>query len=328
MLSRVADSIYWLCRYMERAENLARFVDVNLHLNLDLPDDLNGQWEPLVRTTGESPLFQKRHEHFDQQSVIDFLVCDSSYPNSILSCVHAARENARSVREIISTEMWEQINAFYHTLSEACEAGAAEDNPHKLLREVREESHLFFGIMHATMSHNEGWHFGRLAQHLERADKTSRILDMKYYILLPEVQDVGTPFDNLQWASLLKSASAYEMYRKQYGRIDYQRVAEFLILDPYFPRAIRYSLVQAELSLHRISGSPLDRFANQGEKLMGKLRSELDYTQIEDIIGGGMHEFIDSLQTRLNTVGQAIYDEYIALRPTGASPLSKQEQLQ
>jgi uncharacterized alpha-E superfamily protein len=160
-----------------------------------------------------------------------------------------------------------------------------------------------------------------MARLLERADKTSRILDVKYFILLPALTDVGTPFDDIQWAAVLKSASAFEMYRKRFGRLRPDRVADFLILDREFPRAMHYCVVKAEESLHAISGSPLGTFQNLAEQRLGRVRSELDYAQIQEIIHGGLHEFLDAFQTKLNHVGDAIYHTFFALRPVAVPPV-------
>ena len=187
MLSRVASSIYWLNRYVERAENYARFIEVNLNLSLDLPRGTAEQWEPLVATTGDHESFASRHGKATKDAVIQFLSSDAANPNSILSCLVAARENARSVREVISTDMWEQVNRFHLMVREAVSRGLSSQNLHAFLAEVKANSHLFLGISDATMSHGEGWHFARLGRLLERADKTSRILDVKYFMLLPTV---------------------------------------------------------------------------------------------------------------------------------------------
>lgn len=314
MLSRVAESIYWLNRYVERAENVARFVDVNLHLLLDSP--LEGsvqQWQPLVVTTGDGDRFQERYGTATAKNVLQFLTFDADYPNSILSCVKAARENSRAVRETISSEMWEQINSFYLWVQEAAQHEADEDYLLNFYQEVKVASHLFAGVMDATMAHNEGWHFGYLGRLLERADKTARILDVKYYILLPSVQDVGTPLDSLQWIALLKSASAYEMYRKRQRRITPQSVAKFLLLDSEFPRSIQFCLVQAERSLHQITGSPVGNWAYTSERTLGRLRSELEYTTLDEVFSVGLHEFLDKLQSQLNTVGKNIHEDFMAV---------------
>ncbi len=313
MLSRVADSIYWLTRYVERAENVARFIDVNLNLLLDAPLATQ-QWEPLVLTTGDLSFFQQHYGEFTAENVIRFLTFDSSYPNSIVSCVQAARENGRSVREIISSEMWEKINDFYFMVREASQTSHISELS-DFFTHVKMSSHLFAGVMDATMSHNEGWHFGQIGRMLERADKTARILDVKYFILLPSVRDVGTPLDELQWISLLKSASGYEMYRKRQHRILPQGIAEFLILDREFPRSIQFCLIHAERSLHRITDGTPGIWRNPVERALGRLRSELDYLTIEEISERGLHEFLDDLETRLNDVGTQIFETFFALEP-------------
>jgi uncharacterized alpha-E superfamily protein len=312
MLSRVADSIYWLNRYVERAENIARFVDVNLTLLLDSPPGVQQQWSPLILTTGDLALFKERYGEATAENVIQFLAFDAEYSNSILSCLKAARENARSVREIISSEMWEQVNTFYHQVKDASPApqlaGLSE-----FFSEVKLSSHSFAGIMDATMSHNEAWHFGQLGRLIERADKTARILDVKYFILLPSPQDVGTTLDELQWIALLKSASGYEMYRKCQHRITPQDVANFLLLDREFPRSVLFCLLQAEWSLHQISGTSIGRWTNPAERTLGKLRSELEFITIEEVIKSGLHEFLDLTQSRLNSVGGIIFETFFAL---------------
>jgi uncharacterized alpha-E superfamily protein len=319
MLSRAADAIYWISCYIERAENVARFIDVNLNLMLDLPVGTSEQWAPLVHTTGDLLLFQQRYGQATKENVEAFLTFDTDNPNSILSCLRMARENARSVREIISSEMWEQVNTFYLMVRAAASEGRVMEAPHQFFTEVKMASHLFVGITDATMSHGEGWHFGRMGRLLERADKTSRILDVKYFILLPAVADVGTPFDDIQWAAVLKSASAFEMYRKRHGRLVPDRVADFLILDREFPRAMHDCIVKAEESLHAISGSPLGAFQNLAEQRLGRLRSELDYAQIQEIIASGLHEFLDAFQAKLNRVGNAICETFFALRPMASN---------
>ena len=205
MLSRVANSVYWMGRYFERAENVARFVDVNLNLMLDVSPAYGEQWEPLVRTTGDHRAFVERYGKPTQEKVMHFLTFDDQNQNSILSCLTKARENARSVREIVSSEMWEQINRAYLFVSNEASKRTYMETPHDFYNEVRLSGHLFSGLTDATMSHSEAWHFIRMGRLLERADKTSRIVDVKYYILLPAVEDVGSPLDDLQWAALLKS---------------------------------------------------------------------------------------------------------------------------
>jgi uncharacterized alpha-E superfamily protein len=326
MLSRVADSIFWMGRYIERAENVARFIDVNLHMILDLPVGSKEQWEPLVITSGDLERFAARYgTGATQENVIRFLAFDAENPNSIVSCLRVARENARSVREIISSEMWEQVNTFYLMVTSPGAVRRAKESPHDLFTEIKMASHLFEGLTETTMSHGEGWHFCRLGRLLERADKTTRLLDVKYFILLPRLTDVGSPFDDIQWSAVLRSASGFEMYRKRHGRVAPDPIVDFLLLDSEFPRAVHYCLINAEESLHAISGTPVGTFRNSAEQRLGQLRSELGYTRVDDILAGGLHEFLDGLQAKLNQVGDAICETFFALRPVGAGAARRGE---
>jgi uncharacterized alpha-E superfamily protein len=170
------------------------------------------------------------------------------------------------------------------------------------------------------MSHNEGWHFCRVGRMLERADKTSRILDAKYFLLLPTVDAVGTPYDDIMWAAVLRSTSALEMYLKRFQQISPTRIVEFLVLDREFPRAVHYCINAADDSLRAISGTRLGTFRNAAEQRLGRISAELNYTQVPEIIGSGLHEFLDELQVRLNGVGDAIYNTFFALQPISALP--------
>lgn len=312
MLSRVANSIYWMSRYMERAENVARFIEVSLHLMLDMHTD-EGQWEPLVSTTGDLDMFKERYGEPTRENVLDFLTFDRENPNSILSTLTMVRENARSIREIISSEMWEQINKFYYFVRDSALSGVATDTPQDFYQRVKSESHLYAGIADSTMNRGEDWHFARMGRLIERADKTSRIIDVKYFILLPKPEDVGTPIDNIQWAALLKSASALDMYRRKYEQITPESVVQFLLLDRNFPRAILYCVIMAEASLHSITGTPAGMFQNEAERRMGRLHAELTYARIDEIIRQGLHEYLDRFQTELNNVGDSIRDTFFAL---------------
>lgn len=321
MLSRVANAVYWMTRYIERAENVARFVDVNLNLTLDLPEGHEGQWEPLVITTGDSAVFQERFGAPTKENVIHFLTFDGENPNSILSCLREARECGRSVREVISSEMWQQVNRSYLAVQDAIESGTASASPPEFFARVKMDSHLFAGLMDATMSHNEAWHFGRMGRLLERADKTSRILDVKYFMLLPRPSEVGSPLDDLHWQAVLKSASALEMYRKdRRRRITPSDVADFLILDREFPRSIRYCVTKAEESLQTIGGTPRRTFQNKAEKRLGRLRSELDYLDVRDVFQKGLHEFLDGIQTEINYVGDGIHETFFAANAVEVAP--------
>lgn len=318
MLSRVANSIYWIGRYAERAENIARLIEVNLQMILDLPSGSGEQWEPLIIITGDDAAFYRRHGSATRQNAIQFLSFEAENPNSIIACLRAARENARTVREAISSEMWEHINSCYLMVSAAALNRSIAVQPSDFLSEIRKASQLFDGITDATMLHGEGWHFYHLGQQLERADKTSRLLDVKYFILLPSAADVGTTLDDVQWAAMLRSASALEMYRKRHGHIAPDKVIQFFVLDSEFPRSILCCITTANDSLHAISGTPIGMYRNAPEQHLGQIRAELAYTDTRQIVSRGLHEFLDSLQTKLNVVDQSIYDTFFALRPVAA----------
>jgi uncharacterized alpha-E superfamily protein len=321
MLSRVAESLYWMSRYVERAENVARFIDVNTWLQLDLPGNYEEQWLPLVSTTGDESLFAKHYKEALKSNVIRFLIFDTRNPNSVNASIMAARENARIARQYITLEMWEQINRFYLMMQGAARSFEAGYEPSQdFFGDVTSASHLFLGITDATMSHNEGWHFCRLGRMIERADKTSRILDAKYFLLLPSVESVGTPYDDIMWAAVLRSTSALEMYRKRFQEISPMRIVEFLVLDREFPRAVHYCVNAAEESLRAISGTKPGTFRNTAEQQLGRISADLNYTQVRDIIACGLHEFMDDLQVGLNRAGGAIYNTFFALQPIPPVP--------
>lgn len=328
MLSRVADSIYWMARYVERAENLARFIDVTQYFTLDQPDELVNHWQPLIQVTGDEAVFSEKYgKRFSAEAVLDFLTFDREYPNSILSSLTAARENARSVREAISSEVWEHLNDFYHGVLTA-EVQFREDvrsfarygTADNLYDWIKRNSLISAGLLDSTMSHQMGWHFANLGRLLERADKTSRILDVKYFTLLPSLEHVGTTIDDLQWSELLRSVSAFEMYRKQYQSISVPRVIQFLVLDDSFPRAVRYCCDEALVSLkaignHGAKRPPNDACRNRAEEELNRLCSELEQTTPEIILNEGMHQFVDHLQRRLNDVGDRVYTQFLLVGP-------------
>lgn len=318
LLSRVADSVYWMARYMERAENVARFIGVNLNLQIDLPLDPAQQWQPLIDTSGDTKTFAARYPEANQDSVIQFLTYDAENPNSIFCSLRAARENARSVRETISSEMWAQINSMYLKMQSERTLPEPERLP-EVFREIRLGCHLFQGVMDATMTHNEAWHFARLGRKLERADKTSRILDVKYFILLPSARDVGTPYDDIHWAAVLKSVSAFEMYRKKYGRLTPRDIVDFLVMDRDFPRSIHYCIRSADQSIHAITGTPAGAFAWPSERLAGLLRAELDFTSVDQIIRDGLHGYLDVLQGKMNAIDAGLSQDFFAWQPEQAS---------
>jgi len=343
MLSRVADSVYWMNRQIERAENVARAVETALDLALEGTISPGRLWTALVCTFGDDADFWARYGLADQANVISFLAFDSANPNSIASCLQAARENARTVRDRISTAMWQEINKAHLFIRAAAAAKSETDHPREFLDEVKRASQLICGVSDATMSHGEAWHFARLGRLIERADKTSRVLDVEHYFQPAAVQvarrasgalaygagpgNVGqasiqpdiADADAVQWSAVLDSASALEMYRKVHGAVSRRSVADFLIFDREFPRAMHFCLIKAEESLLAITGGSKGSYSNPAEQLLGRLRSHLDYGSIDEILGPepGLHGFIDMFQSRLNEASDAIYTTFFALRPVG-----------
>lgn len=312
MLSRVANSIYWMARNVQRAENVARFVEVTQNLILDQPDSSIDQWEPLVRATGDEDYFAEHYGDFTAFNVQQFLTFDRKYHSSILTAVTNARENARTVREAISSEAWEQLNTFYHFVRKFDGDGDTQPSA-SFYAEVVQNSYLFNGILDGTMTRNTGWRFANAGRMIERADKTSRILDVKYFTLLRNVSDVNTTSDDLLWSALLRSVSAFEMFRKEYHALTVERVVEFLILNREFPRAFGHCVIQMRNSLRKIEG-PESENENEAVVRTTELIDRLKNTNAKAIINGGLHEFIDSLQTSLNEIGQAINSTYFAAR--------------
>ncbi|MBI2149251.1 MAG: alpha-E domain-containing protein [Acidobacteria bacterium] len=314
MLSRVADSVYWMARYIERAENVARFIGVNLHLQLDLPLAPAYQWQPLIDASGDAEPFRRQYSEANETSVIQFLAFDPEHPNSICSCLRAARENARSIRETISPEMWEQVNSMYLQIQLQRSTPQHESLP-ELLRGIRLACHMFQGITDATMSHNEAWHFLRLGRMMERADKTSRILDVKYFMLLPSTTGIGTPYDDLHWSAVLKSVSGFETYRKKHGRISPHKIVDLLVMDREFPRSIRHCISHAEDSLHAITGTPSGSPEYASVRLMEVVNAELDATSVDQVMRSGFHEYLDGLQTKMNAVDRSLLKDFFEWQP-------------
>ncbi|MFN2508846.1 MAG: alpha-E domain-containing protein [Chthoniobacterales bacterium] len=317
MLSRVADSLYWMSRYIERAENNARIAEVNLQLLLDLTNqgdtDPQQQWNPIISSLEENELFASLYKEPDGRAAIDFVSLQKKNSNSIYSCVALARENARTTREQISSEMWEQINRLYLFVTSDSARKLLRSSPYEFFKRVIAGSHLFQGISDATMTHGEGWDFIRIGKLLERADCTSRLLDVKYHILLPSGERVGGNVDTIQWMAVLRSCSALDAYRKAYvDQVAPWKVAEFLILHQDFPRSIRYSVDCLDIALHRISGASETHYANEAERLSGRLRSDLVYATIGDIFKFGLHEYLETVQERLVEISDAMHAAYCA----------------
>lgn len=325
MLSRVADSLFWLGRYTERAENYARFIDVNFNLSLDLPPGVKEQWDPLLTATGDKAYFSSLYDRISRENAIQFLAFDERNQNSIITCIRKSRENARIVRENLSKETWEVINDLYHFINQLVERRIWEqEDSHESFKQIKYQIQLLFGIASETEPRNHGWHFTQVGRYLERADKTSRILDVKYHILLPSVEEIGSPLDFLHWAALLKSVSGFNAYRRVYGKITPANVVEYLVLNKYFPRSILFCLIQAEQCLLDISEYKGRGYSNNAEKTIGNLRADLEYAEISEVFALGLHEYLDNLQQRINDISSAIYEQYFKIQSNFAQQFQQQ----
>lgn len=326
MLCRVADSVFWMSRYLERAENAARFIDVTSTIALGYRGREDTLWSSLLHAGGDAENFRRTYDVTSRNNVIRFLLFDRTNPNSVVSCLANARENARTIRENLTTSMWEAVNRFYLRVREdAANADQILAQPHPCLERIKRMAHQVIGVTSASWSRGEAWQYSVIGYLLERADKTSRILDVKYFILLPDSGPVRSDVDVVQWAALLDSTSGLQMYRRTFGRIEPAKVVEFLLLNSQFPRSVKFCTWQAEDCLRTISGSPRHGFSNRAEQMLGQLSSQLSYVSSADILCKGLHEYVDDIQVRLNSVCQAISETFFQINPPEA-PVQSQQQ--
>jgi uncharacterized alpha-E superfamily protein len=332
MLSRVAHSLYWLSRYIERAENIARLLEVNLQFLIDFQDIEDGvlkdHWSSIIASSGNQELFTQLYTSADNQSVTAFFAFDLRNPSSILSCVYAARENARMIRDQISAEMWEAINELYLFLKTRNSAEVWAAGPLEFFGHIIRCSHLFQGLTDSTYSRSEGWEFIEFGKFIERAEMTTRILDVKYHILLPNATDVGGAVDTAQWQAVLRSASALEAYRRFYVReILPWKVAEFLIFSESFPRSLHYCVAQVDDLLRRILVETGPRARSEAARTSRRLLGSLQSATIADVLKQGLHEFLVDLQKSLARIGDEVVQTTM-FYPAEASPEEQQQQQQ
>jgi len=329
MLSRVADCLYWMSRYLERAEHTARLLDVNLDQRLDQsPAMAERRWDRLLVSLAIPPLAEGMG---DAYSITETLTCNLTNIASIASCIMSARENARQVREQVNSEMWEQLNRLFLTVRQTSMEGLWQAGPHEFLQAVKEGAHLFQGITDATMSHGEGWQFIQIGRCIERASTTAMLLDAYARTLfdparLPHHDEgsgegagedglAGAAPDYLEWVGLLKSCTAFEAYCKVYtATIQPERVAEFLLLNAEFPRSIRFTAAATQAALQAVArrGGRHGTGTGRAERLAGRLRASLDYAQVDEILTEGIDGYLQSVRQQCLGVHDAIYQTYIA----------------
>jgi uncharacterized alpha-E superfamily protein len=323
MISRVAEHCLWMSRYLERAENTARILEVNQTLLLDFDVPLEQQWKPVLIISG----IHNMPGDPDAERVQHYLTWEADNLSSIVCAVNAARENARIIREVISADMWERLNHYYLWLQSPAARRLYEQSRSDFYNEIKRINQLFHGITDSTMSHGEAWEFIQLGKYLERACQTARILDVKYHILLPTPEDVGTPVDNAHWVAILTSCSGYEPFHKQHRTAADPGLAvpDFLIFDPVFPRSVRHCLRQCQLAAHAISSRPLSQPANEVEYLLNGLVGWLHLIKINDFVQAGLHEALTSVINRIHEIGDAIHRTYFDVHlqtPQPSSPTS------
>lgn len=318
MLSRVADALFWMSRYIERAEQVARLLDSCFNLELDLHgvvvESDDRQWTDMLSILAASSAADCEAEPSQlplSSAMLFKFSFDMSNPASIIACVNRARNNARSIRGSISSEMWRELNKLYWKLSDEGFRRQTRESPHDLFQTVQLGGWLFQGLCDGTMTHDEGWRFIQLGKYLERADKTLRILDVKRGRLSQWTQPSELPLATLHWASVLKTCQAYEAYQRLYiSRVEGDRVVEFLLLNPGFPYSVRFCLERAAEALTEINERPLDQLPTRAGRALGRALSSLKYGDFEELLDRGIGEVLISTQQRCAEVSVAVQEQY------------------
>jgi len=326
MLARTVESVYWLSRYLERAENTARIIGVNTNLLLDLPGGIAPGWLPLVDISGNRAEFDKlggKAARGEERDVVTFLVADKDNPGSICSSLHYARENARTLREILPTEAWELLNEFISECTRNVDSAINKRTRFEFLKRIVVSLQTIAGMLDGTMNRNDAYTFSHLGRNLERADMTSRIVDVRSAQLLPAETPELRPFEAVQWMSVLKSLSGYQMYRlRMRTRVKRTDVLQFLLRDDQFPRSCQFCLMQVEQALNGLPRSEgvLDVLAGAASFIERAPLATLDQP--------GLHELIDKLQLHISNVHDMIAGSYFPSRVDGARRMPSQSQSQ
>lgn len=315
MLSSTADKLFWMARYTERAENLARMLDVNYRMSLfpQGPQGLTQGWNALLAISDLLGEFNKRYAETTPENAVAFFVFDYTNPSSLISCWRAVRENARAVRGAITAETWETVNSTWlelRNMQANVAAGGAEIS--NFFEWVKYRSHLVRGVLRSTMLRDEAHHFIWLGTYLERADNTARILDVKYHTLLPRGEGAGGAADYYQWSALLNSVAALEIYRKVYrDLITPRRVAELLILRDDMPRSLNHCVRQTYFHLQAVR----NHHSAETERRAGELDASLRFGRIEDIFEVGLHEYLMRFLERVNEIGERVAQDFLVSLP-------------
>jgi uncharacterized alpha-E superfamily protein len=310
MLSRVADSIYWMARSMERAENLARLLQANSQLYMDAGAGGGKEkafWLPILMTTGEEQAYASLFKKVEAESLAEFLTVSEDNPHCIRNCIRGARENARMIRDQISDEIWQTLNDVHLFLHSPRAERLRLHDPTEYYDAVMRASYLFQGVARATLGRGEAWLFLQMGTYLERADQTSRQVDTCSAVPL-EMPPLPLA-QPLRWASLLHSCSAYHAFHVASNHLEPRRILEFLFLAGDFPRSVRFCVREVERALRGLQ--PGNGKFLPPQRLAGRLLADLDFGTIDEILEGGVHEFIDSLQARLIALGESIFEAFV-----------------
>ena len=315
MLSRTADHLFWMARYMERAENTARLLDVNYQTSL-LPQSseatLQG-WKGLLSISELMPDYLARFETVNARDVMAFMVSDANNPSSILNCLRAARENARAVRGALTTEVWETMNQAWLEYTRPVKEGALGKDPGELFEWVKFRSHLSRGVTLGTMLQDESFHFQRIGTFLERADNTARLLDVKFHARNTEffgsgVGNEGKEVDFYHWSAVLRSVSAFEVYRKVYRNvIRPEKVAELLILRAEMPRSLVYCMDEVVSNLRAVANDQ----SQETIRRAGRLRADLQFSRIDEILATGLHAYLTQFLDRVSDLGYGVSRDFL-----------------
>ena len=314
MLCRVADSLFWMSRYIERAENTARVADVNIQLLLETANNSNElaaiHWGSILEGFGDLPLFESLYDEITSYNVADFLTFNRKNGSSVLSCVFAARENARMIRDQISSEMWEIINRLYLFLKAEDPARVLTTGSSAFFEQIKEFAHLFRGITDATFPRQLGYEFIRAGCYLERADKTISILDSKHFLMEADSESVA--HEVVQWVSVLRSCAGVEAYHRVFvSDVSRLNVVSFLVQSREFPHAVLFSLSQLQLAIHAISNCSITQFSNEAERITGRIISKVLYTSVQEIVDGGLHSYLLSLKTDIEKIAIELSNKYM-----------------
>ena len=307
MLGKTAGGLFWMFRYLERSENIARLIEAGFRIALTRPG--SEEWASVLKTAAAEQLYAAECGEIAQSRVIDFLLRDPQNPSSVKSCFAQARQNARLVRTAITREVWEAVNDTHMFLNARLARPVVERDLPDVLAQIRQHSALVRGALHGSMLRNDVFDFCRLGTFLERADNTARILDVKYYVLLPSVTQVGSSLDNVQWETILRSVSGVRAYSwLNQGKATPIGIADFLIFDPRMPRSLRYSLTKIRSNLGMLEAEYLDR--HPCHETVELLDRRLSRGSVEQVFDDGLHEFLTDFLADTTRLGAQIQTDF------------------